>query len=376
MHPEFPLDPSLIYLNHAAVSPWPKRTAEAVQKFAQENIRLGAAHYPRWMVEETRLREQIRTLIHAPAISDIALVKNTSEALSFVAGGLDFKPDDELIVLKKDFPSNRIPWEILTKTRNIKLVEVEILGAEDPEGALLSALTPKTKMMAISSVHYATGLRLDLKRLGAELKAQGVLFLVDAIQSAGALHLDVEAMHIDFAMADGHKWLIAPEGLGFFYVASHIREFLKPIEFGWHMVEQPGDYHQTEWHIAKSARRYECGSPNMLGVHALSASLGLLLEEGREKIEHEVLLRSRYLQERIQAEPELELLSDTRPQRISGIVSFRHRSIENERLFNALKHQNVICAQRGDGIRFSPHYYTELVQLDRAVDIVLRCNET
>jgi selenocysteine lyase/cysteine desulfurase len=376
MHPEFPLDPSLIYLNHAAVSPWPKRTAEAVQKFAQENIRLGAAHYPRWMVEETRLREQIRTLIHAPAISDIALVKNTSEALSFVAGGLDFKPDDELIVLKKDFPSNRIPWEILTKTRNIKLVEVEILGAEDPEGALLSALTPKTKMMAISSVHYATGLRLDLKRLGAELKAQGVLFLVDAIQSAGALHLDVEAMHIDFAMADGHKWLIAPEGLGFFYVASHIREFLKPIEFGWHMVEQPGDYHQTEWHIAKSARRYECGSPNMLGVHALSASLGLLLEEGREKIEHEVLLRSRYLQERIQAEPELELLSDTRPQRISGIVSFRHRSIENERLFNALKHQNVICAQRGDGIRFSPHYYTELVQLDRAVDIVLRCNES
>jgi selenocysteine lyase/cysteine desulfurase len=376
MHPEFPLDPCLIYLNHAAVSPWPKRTAEAVQKFAQENIRLGAAHYPRWMVEETRLREQIRTLIHAPAISDIALVKNTSEALSFVAGGLDFKPDDELIVLKKDFPSNRIPWEILTKTRNIKLVEVEILGAEDPEGALLSALTPKTKMMAISSVHYATGLRLDLKRLGAELKAQGVLFLVDAIQSAGALHLDVEAMHIDFAMADGHKWLIAPEGLGFFYVASHIREFLKPIEFGWHMVEQPGDYHQTEWHIAKSARRYECGSPNMLGVHALSASLGLLLEEGREKIEHEVLLRSRYIQERIQAEPELELLSDTRPQRISGIVSFRHRSIENERLFNALKHQNVICAQRGDGIRFSPHYYTELVQLDRAVDIVLRCNET
>ena len=330
MHPEFPLDPSLIYLNHAAVSPWPKRTAEAVQKFAQENIRMGAAYYPRWMVEETRLREQIRTLIHAPSISDIALVKNTSEALSFVAGGLEFKPDDELVVLKRDFPSNRIPWEIVAQKKRVKLIEVEIMGVEDPEAALLAAVTAKTKMMAISSVHYATGLRLDLKRLGAHLKAQGVLFLVDAIQSAGALALDVEAMNIDFAMADGHKWLIAPEGLGFFYVSPSIREALQPIEFGWHMVEQPGDYNQTDWQIAKSARRYECGSPNMLGVHALSASLGLLLEEGLERIEFEVLKRSKHLQQRIEAE-------------------------------------------RGDGIRFSPHYYTEIAEIDRAIDIVLRC---
>ncbi len=376
MHPEFPLEPSLIYLNHAAVSPWPKRTSEAIQKFAQENLRWGAAFYPRWMVEETRLKEHIQALIHAPAISDIALVKNTSEALSFVAGGLDFKPGDELIVLKNDFPSNRIPWEILTQKKQVKLIEIEVNGIEDPEGALLSALTPNTKMMAISSVHYATGLRLNLKRIGAALKSQGVLFLVDAIQSAGALSLDVEAMHIDFAMADGHKWLLAPEGLGFFYVSAEVRDAVSPIEFGWHMVEQPGDYNQTDWTIAKSARRYECGSPNMLGAHALSASLSLLLEEGGETIEAEVLKKTAHLQQRIQSEPQLELLSDVRPERRSGIVSFRHCKIKNEVVFETLKHHNVICAQRGSGIRFSPHYYTDIALIDRAIDIVLSCEAT
>ena len=376
MHPEFPLEPSLIYLNHAAVSPWPKRTADAIQKFAQENLRWGAAFYPRWMVEETRLKEHIQALIHAPAITDIALVKNTSEALSFVAGGIDFKAGDELIVLKNDFPSNRIPWEILSEKKKVKLIEVEVSGIEDPEGALLSALTPQTKMMAISSVHYATGLRLNLKRIGAALKSHGVLFLVDAIQSVGALPLDVEAMHIDFAMADGHKWLLAPEGLGFFYVSAKLRDAVAPIEFGWHMVEQPGDYNQTHWTVAKSARRYECGSPNMLGAHALSASLSLLLEEGAETLAAEVLKRTDHLLQRILSEPELELLSDIRPERRSGIVSFRHRKIENEWVFETLKHHNVICAQRGNGIRFSPHYYTDITQIDRAIDIVLGCKPT
>lgn len=110
---EFPLAPGLIYLNHAAVSPWPRRTAEAVQRFAAENMSEGSRRYPRWMETETRVRTQCRDLLNAPSADDIALLKNTSEALSVVAYGLDWRVGDNVVISAHEFPSNRIVWQSL-----------------------------------------------------------------------------------------------------------------------------------------------------------------------------------------------------------------------------------------------------------------------
>ena len=113
MHPEFSLRDDLIYLNHAAVAPWPRRTAEAIQRFAEENASRGAQYYPRWMKVEEALREQLALLIHAPAVTDIALLKSTSEGLSLIAGGLDWAPGDNIVSFAGEFPSNRVVWESL-----------------------------------------------------------------------------------------------------------------------------------------------------------------------------------------------------------------------------------------------------------------------
>lgn len=363
---EFSLDEALCYLNHAAVAPWPRRAARAVARFAEENATRGAAAYPQWLEVERSLREKGRQLLNAASADDIALLKNTSEALSVVAHGFPWREGDNVVISDEEFPSNRIVWQSLDRY-GVQVREIPLRGRDDPEQALLDGADGRTRLLSISSVEYASGLRLDLARLGAACRRRGIALCVDAIQGLGVFAHDVEAMHIDFLMADGHKWLLGPEGLALFYCRPAWRERLRLYQYGWHMVEHHFDFDRREWAPAAGARRFECGSPNMLGIHALEASLSLLLEAGIPRIEARVLEASEYLFEAIRASRHLELRTDPRPGRYAGIVVFRHRHRSAEALHEALRRQNVICAARGGGVRFSPHFYTPHEHLRRAV---------
>lgn len=362
---EFPQDPAICYLNHAAVAPWPKRAAEAVTAFAQENIHRGATDYPRWIQLEHQLRGQLQTLLNAPSKGDIALVKNTSEALSLVAMGLDWAEGDEILISDQEFPSNRIPWQAL-EGRGVTVRQVSLDG-DDPEAALIAAMGPATRLLSISSVQYASGLRMDLVRLGQACRERNILYCVDAIQSLGALPFDVQAIDCDFAMADGHKWLLGPEGLGVFYCRRTARDRLKLLQFGWHMVEAMGDYDREDWVPASTARRFEPGSPNTLAQHALSASLEVLLEVGERRIQEALQQRTAYLLQSLGRLPGMRVLSPATPERRAGIVTFRVDGCDTHWLFQQLKEAGVVCAARGGGIRWSPHFYTPQEVLDRAL---------
>ena len=355
-HDEFPQEPGLRYLNHAAVAPWPRRASAAVCAFAEQNLRVGARDYPQWLQLEQRLRQRLTRLLNAPSGADVALVKNTSEALSFVAFGLDWRAGDQVVISDQEFPSNRVVWEAL-RPRGVEVIAVDIAGA-DPEAALLAACTPRTRLLAISAVQYASGLRLDLPRLGAGCRARGVLLCVDAIQQLGAQPFDVQASDCAFAMADGHKWLLGPEGLGVFYCRRDLRERLELHEYGWHMLEDVGNFDRLDWQPAHSARRFECGSPNMLGAVALEASLALLEEVGLEEVGQRIEERIARLHAGIAALPGAELLSPAETQRRAGILTFRLAGRDTATLFEALKREQVVCIQRGGGIRLSPHFYT------------------
>ncbi|WP_110972215.1 aminotransferase class V-fold PLP-dependent enzyme [Pseudomonas huaxiensis] len=365
---EFEQAPGLRYLNHAAVAPWPKRASEAVSRFARENVWLGARDYPEWMLMEQRLRERLQRLINAPSTDDIALVKNTSEALSFVAFGLDWQPGDQIVISNEEFPSNRIVWEALA-SQGVEVVQADLKG-DDPEAALLAACGPRTRLMSISSVQFASGLRMDLVRLGQGCRERGVLFCVDAIQQIGALPFDAQACQCDFAMADGHKWMLGPEGLGLFYCRAEVRPQLKLSEYGWHMLEHMGDYNRTTWEPAQSARRFECGSPNMLGAAALEASLSLLEEVGMEQVAAAIAERARWLHDGLGAIPGVRLHSPQDPARRAGIVSFSIDGVDNAEVHRRLKENQVVCIPRGMGVRFSPHFYTERRVIDETLAIV------
>ncbi len=310
------------------------------------------------------LRYQLRTLLNAPHSDDIALVKNTSEALSFVAQGVGWQPGDQVIISNQEFPSNRLPWEALAG-RGVEVIAVDL--ASEPEQALIDAMGPRTRLLSISSVQYGTGLRLDLQQLGTACRARGVLFCVDAIQTLGAQPFDVQQIDCDFAMADGHKWLLAPEGLGVFFCHARVRDQLQLTQHGWHMVEAIGDYDRSDWHPARSARRFEAGSPNTLAQQAMSASLSLLLEADMPWVAAQLDARICLLAERLQALPGVQVLSDMRPGRRSGIITFSVAGQDHKALHKALMDRGVVCALRGGGIRWSPHFYTPQSTLESAL---------
>lgn len=370
---EFEQAPGLRYLNHAAVAPWPKRASEAVARFAQENVCLGARDYSAWMAMEQRLRERLKRLTNAPSTDDIALVKNTSEALSFVAFGIDWQPGDQIVISDEEFPSNRIVWEALAD-RGVEVVQVSLKG-QDPEADLLAACGANVRLLAISAVQFASGLRLDLVRLGQGCRERNVLFCIDAIQQLGALPFDVQAYQCHFAMADGHKWMLGPEGLGVFYCRADVRPQLKLSEYGWHMLEHMGDYTRTDWEPAHSARRFECGSPNMLGAAALDASLSLLEEVGMEQVSALLAERVQWLREGLSAITGVKLHSPEDPLRRSGIVSFSVEGVDNAQVYQHLKHEQVVCITRGPGVRFSPHFYTSKQIIDETLALVRQVAE-
>lgn len=368
VHDEFSHLPGLRYLNHAGISPWPKRAADAVSCFAKQNTRSGARDYPDWLQVERRLRERLQRLLNAPSSDDIALSKSTSESLSFVAFGLDWRAGEQVVIGAEEFPSNRVAWQAL-KRFGVEVIQVD-LQQGDPEAALLAACGPRTRLLSISAVQYASGLRLDLLRLGQGCQQRGVLFCIDAIQQLGALPFDVQANQCAFAMADGHKWLLGPEGLGVFYCRSDLREQLKLHEYGWHMLEHPGDHQRIDWQAARSARRFECGSPNMLGAMALEASLSLLEEVGMVQIEAALQERVQWLLDGLQKIPGVQLHSPLNPQWRAGIVNFSLDGWQNQDLFERLRQEQVICAQRGVGIRLSPHFYTQPRVIEESLQLL------
>ncbi|MDH3638841.1 MAG: aminotransferase class V-fold PLP-dependent enzyme [Gammaproteobacteria bacterium] len=366
---EFPLARDMVYLNHAAVSPIPKRTADEICRFVREYVTAGARDYAVWLETESKLRDQLKTLINAPSRDDIALLKNTSEALSVVAHGFPWRPGDNVVISDEEFPSNRVVWESLAEF-GVTVHQVSLHAAHMPEQALTDAIDARTRLVAVSAVQFASGLRLDLDEVGRFCRSRNVAFCVDAIQALGGIQQDVQAANIDFLMADGHKWMLSPEGLAVFYCHADWRERLRLHQFGWHMRDNAGDFDAREWQPARTACRFECGSPNMLGIHALSKSLELLLEIGIRAVEDRILERARYLFQLIHERPDLACITDQTEGRYAGIVQFRSHALPAEVLHAQLRDKGVIAAVRGGALRYSPHCYTPLNALSRAVQAI------
>ena len=197
-----------------------------------------------------------------------------------------------------------------------------------------------------------------------------IMFCVDAIQSLGVLPFDCQAIKADFVMADAHKWMLGPEGIALFYCKAEIRDSLSLHQYGWHMVKDAGNYDSKESEYADTGRRFECGSPNMLGIHALSASLSLLEEVGLENVSINILNNVSYLIDILKNIPGLTFVSPTTKPHYAGIVTFRIDGINMPDLYSKLMKNKLICANRAGGIRFSPHFYTSRKNIDKSLEVL------
>jgi len=371
---EFPILKHGLFANHAAISPWPRRTAQVVADFALENSEIGPEKYAHWLLRETQLRKMLASLVNAVSPDDIGLLKNTTECICTVANGIDWQRGDNLVIPLAEFPSNRLPWLAL-QSRGVEVREVDIRSTNEPEKALLSHMDERTRLLSVSAVQWTDGLRLQLETLGKSCQQNSVLFFVDAIQLLGAMQIDVQACGIDFLAADGHKWLLGPEGIAVFYSRASVRGQLQLTQQGWHMVDNPYQFDRDQWQPSKTAMRFEAGSPNTLGQAALHASIGLLQDFGMQNVESCIKANSLLLSEGLVSIPGVELVRPFDSQRVSGIVSFKAPGKDLLAVQRALKHRQLTCAVRENAIRLSPHFYQageQVLEMLGAIEDVIK----
>jgi len=358
---EFPVTRNLIYLNHAAVAPLSRRTAEAMKRLADDVCDFGSLHYDTWLDAYRGVRSAAASLINAEA-EEIAIVKNTSEGVATVANGLDWKPGDVVVAFEEEFPANWFPWARLRQ----RGVEVRHLSARDPLDRVDEAARG-ARLLAISFVQYLSGFRADLRAIGEICRRHGCFFFVDAIQGLGAFPLDVQACHIDALAADGHKWLLGPEGCGILYVRREWQDRIEPVEFGWTNVAQYADYKSRDMTLRSDAGRFECGTLNTIGCFGLRAAIEFVLEIGVERIAAEVQARGDQLAAGLEARG-YEVMAARSGTSGAGIVTCRLEGMDARRTVSDLRQNKIIAAPRQGWIRISPHFYISPADIDRVIE--------
>jgi selenocysteine lyase/cysteine desulfurase len=363
---QFPVTESSIYMNHAAVSPLSRRVRDAMVGLLDEVHKLGAENWRQWVEMYDAARRSLARLLNADP-GEIAFTKNTSEGVSTFANGLEWQPGDEVVSIEGEFPSNYYAWKALEKRGVVLRLAQPEKGCVSHE-SLLNALTPRTRVVAVSFVQYLSGFRLNLEKLGQACAAHGSLLFVDAIQGLGAFPLDVKAAQIAGLAADGHKWLLGPEGCGVLYVNRQVMERITPTEVGWWAVRRWADYSSRELSWRDDARRYECGTLNTVGIYGLGAAVDLLLEVGIPSIAERILDLTGRLRHGLR-ELGHSVFGPQEREETSGIVSFLPRQGTAEGLLKSLVANHVQVAARGGMVRVSPHFYNTEAEIDRVLEV-------
>jgi len=358
---EFPVCERLTYLNHAAVSPLPRRVAEAMKRFADDACEYGSIHYEEWLQAYEDIRLAAARLVGAHR-DEIALVKNTSEGICTVAGGLHWQAGDKVVAFREEFPANYFPWKRL----EAKGVVIEWLSVNDPLECVREACR-RARLLSISFIQYLSGLRANLKAIGDICRESGCFFFVDAIQGLGAFPLAVEEAHVDAFAADGHKWLLGAEGCGILYVRREWQDRIEPIEYGWTNAAHFADYASRDMTLRADAGRYECGTLTTIACFGLREALKLILELDPARIGPVIQARADELAAGALGKG-YEVLGDRSPERGSGIVTVRHPSLDCRKVVAELKTKAIIAAPRQGWIRFSPHFYISPEAIRSVVD--------
>lgn len=350
---EFPSLKQWTFLNTAAFGQMPRRAVEAVARHFAHRDELACSDFLAWFDDADRLRETVARLIHASA-ADIAFVPNSSTALSLLIGGLDWRQGDRVVTLADEFPNN-LYYPSLLSNRNVEFVETS--WADLP-----AAITPNTRLVAMSTVNYATGFRAPYEQIVPLLRERGVLLYLDGTQSVGALEMDVSAAGPDMLAVHGYKWLLSPTGAGFVYVRPELRAKLAPNTVGWRSHfdwRNVNQLHHGKPEFVDDAEKYEGGMLSFPLLYAMEASVEMMLEIGPTAIEQRVLSLADQCRERLRSLG-AEICSEN-----SAIVTARLEGQDVSALALALKRRGIQVSARHGNLRVSIHFYNNEADLER-----------
>jgi len=359
------------YFDHAAVAPLPSPTSEAIQGYAKTGEASGDVHWLQWSAGVRQLRRTAAELIHA-APDEIALVNSTTQGLNIVASGFPWKAGDNVILPDNEFPSNSLPWKQL----NAQGVETRT-AKSSPEGSLSlesigELIDDRTRLIAISWVGFASGFRIDVEELCKLAHSKGVLVCLDAIQGLGAFPLNVKETKVDFLCADGHKWMLGPEGAGILYIAQQHWNLLRPVGVGWGSLESGGFTPGSE-KLKETPAVYEGGTTNMPGMLGLGASLQTLVDLGAGQPNSPVAAAIMENVQSIESACKASDLTVHLPaeEHRSGIVGITWPEARDDTDYmearKALLEHDVVTSVRGGRLRVATHAYNNQDDIDRLV---------
>ncbi|MEZ6091297.1 MAG: aminotransferase class V-fold PLP-dependent enzyme [Pirellulaceae bacterium] len=373
---QMPVTQRWAYLDHAAVAPLSLPAQSRMTAFAQEAAQDGTTVWPQWSQGVEVFRENLAQWINASA-TEIAMIPNTSYGINIVAEGYPWKQGDNIVTFEGEFPSNRFPWEN-QQTKGVQVRTVPCPGGEVSMDRIAQSIDQHTRIVAISWVGYASGFRVDLNALTQLVHDRGALLFVDAIQGMGVYPLDVQATPIDFLAADGHKWMLGPEGAGFAYIRAEHLNRLRCINVGWHSVRNSADFKNAKLDLRDEAARFEAGSANMVGLLSMAESVNLFTEiirhHGPNAISQRVLELTALAIDRLCDAGASVATNWDSPNR-SSIIVFTVPNMTPAAIRSmALKH-DVVVSCRGGGVRVSIHAYNTESDVDRLIDVVRLCQQ-
>jgi cysteine desulfurase/selenocysteine lyase len=362
---QFPVTKNKVFLNHAAMSPQPKPAADAVCKFIND-FSNHATIPPQW---EDGGKPFFAKLIGARP-EELALVQNTSTGLNIVANALNYPSGSKIVTTDLEYPSVTYPW--LRKNLGVKVHYVKNVKGKIPLDDVEKAVDDKTVAVAISHVEYANGFRHNLHVLSEIVHEHRAYLIVDAIQSVGTMPIDVKRDDVDFFTAACYKWLLSPPGVGYLYVKDELIEKLEPPFVGWASVDQKIFKTTDFWDIwnlklAKTASRFEIGSPSIPSIMGAREAMKLLLDFGIENVKKRIIKLTDHLINSVN-DLGFELQTPEEEQYRSGIVNFKIDKAQ--KVAEKLEKKGIIVSARNHGIRASPHFYNTEEEIDKLIEEV------
>ena len=383
MRSQIPTAGHWAYFDHAAVSPLPKTSADAMRQFLTEAELDGDFCWPRWAAAARRLRSAGAQLLNCKT-SEIALVPNTTFGINLVAQGMRWEQHRgtpaNVVVLANEFSSNLLPWNCLVDQGiEVRHVPVESHGIVDLD-QIRNRLNSHTKIVSASWVGYLSGYRLDLAKLCEMVHDAGAKLFVDAIQGLGVFPCNLDDVGIDFLAADGHKWMMGPEGAGLLFIREKNLDLLRPMMVGWGSLEGAHTFSTQSMSLKNSASRFEGGTANHIGQIGFERSIQMLLELGshvkipgsdESLLANTILETASILEERLRATGAIVhrdcSLAERFGSRPSGIVCFEVPGIDPNELRNRLIRDKVMLSVRHGRLRAAVHAYNDAGDIDRLI---------
>lgn len=356
---EFPIINKCLYLDHAAMSPLPKRVESSISEF-HYNRMINGAGFNHWWEQVELARENVANLIGS-CKEEIGFVLNTSMGINIVAQGLDLKPGDNIILTDIEFPSNVYPWLNLEKN-GIEIRFVKNNKGTIPISEVNNLVDKKTKVISISFIEAGNGFKNDLKKISQVCKENNIYFVVDAIQGLGVFPIDVEEMDIDFLVSGFFKWLFGPDGIAFIYCSKRVLDKVIPSFVGWASMNNKFNYTDYEFDLSVSASKFELGNMNFSAIIGVNESLNFINEIGSDFIMKQTKESSDYLRGNLKKINKLTNRSDFSTDNQSQILLIDFQNFEIA--YKKLRERGIVVNKR-NGLRVSPHFYNTKSDIDR-----------